>query len=400
MHRISKVFMKVVILNWSEGENDPFSVFNNTLKKYVKEAGKNPVIMDINEPNLYEKLIEIKKMEGIEFVITWQGIGSSQTLENGEYFWKTFKVPLICLHGDHPSHCPRNHVHESNYCIHMYLDSEFACYSNNHFRRLFGAHCINMPVVYLEDSPREVLGDYFVFPKNITRPAIMEQSWKLNLDEKLYHFCMDVAGILKEKIHQQSYLDFHSLIDRLIIEFNFLELLEGTYSQFYHYVHSQLDFYVRNYRSVTLVKELSDVPIKIFGRGWDEIKEKGSKNHQFFNGLQSRDSGQLFYSKYGLLDISPSRCLHDRTLRAIANKTSFLCSANMDHVIPDAASFQDIFFTFQPEDIIKKCEKVMKDPFKHLQLCQAFGKTYQMLFRPFEFVNHLSSLARQASYTD
>jgi hypothetical protein len=147
--------MKAIILNWKSGENDPFSVVTDTVRQHFRACGKNVEVIEISQRDWPTRLNEVLP-GGVEFVLTWQGLGSSATAgAPGESLWDHLKIPLICIHGDHPSHMPLNHQLESPYCFHLYTNAEFARYSNRHFRRKRSASlvCGNDPAT-ISWSPR------------------------------------------------------------------------------------------------------------------------------------------------------------------------------------------------------------------------------------------------------
>src|SRR6266496_4044629 len=148
--RTSQTGMNVVILNWKAGENDPFTVVNATIRQHLLACGKNVEVIEITEPNWTARVTELTAV-GVEFVFTWQGLGSRATVgERGESLWDHLKIPLICIHGDHPSHMPLNHQLESRYCFHLYANAEFARYSNRHFRRRRSASVVDLPQLFRE----------------------------------------------------------------------------------------------------------------------------------------------------------------------------------------------------------------------------------------------------------
>jgi hypothetical protein len=65
--------MSIVILNWAKGENDPFTYFNDRLKRSFEQIGRTTRIIGIDDqmvPNLFDAHA---KSTGIEFIFTWQG---------------------------------------------------------------------------------------------------------------------------------------------------------------------------------------------------------------------------------------------------------------------------------------------------------------------------------------
>ena len=108
------------------------------------------------------------------------------------------------------------------------------------------------------------------------------------------------------------------------------------------------------------------------------------------------DSQHLYYARYGLIDISPAKGLHDRTRRAMANGGAFLSSANLEDSFADIGRFDRLFFSFRTHEISEKCEAVLRDPEGHLGVAQEFATLYHNRFHFRDFVGKIDFLAKLA----
>jgi len=50
--------MKVIIVNWNHGENDPFSVLNQAIEKYFIACGKSVEILEISDDRFMNRLLD------------------------------------------------------------------------------------------------------------------------------------------------------------------------------------------------------------------------------------------------------------------------------------------------------------------------------------------------------
>ena len=389
--------MKVVLLNWRVGENDPFSFVNATLRQHLRACGRNVEVIEITEEGWADQLASLVP-GGIEFVFTWQGLGSSATLsEGGTNLWDYLKVPLICLHGDHPSHMPLNHELESPYCFHLYTNAAFARYSNRHFRSTRSASVIDLPQVFREPRLERRTGDYFVLAKNVNHPEDTEAVWRQGMTKAEFAAYMMAAETLKSRIAQESYVEIHDILDDLIVT-NGLDWLNPTADPArYHLYHSQLDNYLRSYKSIAAVTAMRDFPLRVYGRGWDRVARNAPSSHVFAPGRNMADSQDIYYTRFGLVDISPAKVLHDRTRRAMANGSPFLSSANLEDSFANIELFDQLFFSFRPAELQTRCAAVLHDPASHLELAQQFADLYHNTFRVNDFVNYLANFARVAA---
>jgi hypothetical protein len=390
--------MQVVILNWSGGENDPFSVMNETLRQHFRACGKNVAVVELARDDWWPRLLELAPL-GVELAFTWQGLGSGVTMtEKGESIWEHLRIPLVCVHGDHPSHMPGNHQLESRYCFHLYTNAEFARYSNRHFRRLRGASVIDIPQLHRERPLSGKAGDHFVIAKNLDDPVETEQRWRETLDKRTYDAYMAAAESVKGLLAKQPYVELHEVIDD-IVERDGIDWLSASGSSGAHHAyHSELDFYVHSHKTAWVVTQLRDVPLRICGRGWDRLARSASRVHVFEAGRPMAQSQPLYYSRYGIIDISPAKGLHDRTRRAMVNGTGFLSSANLEDSFADIARYGQLFYDFTGEDLRAKCAAVMQAPEEHATVARSFADRYHDRFHFRQFVNRIDDLANGARW--
>jgi len=386
--------MCVVILNWRRGENDPFSVFNASLREHLRECGKNVELIETASDDWPRRLGDLAR-SGVEFALTWQGLGSRVGIgASGASLWDHFGIPLMCLHGDHPSHMPLNHQLESRYCFHLYAYADAARYSNRHFRRSRGASLFDVPQLHREPRLKHTSGEHFVFAKNITHPLDTESLWKEKLDQPTFDAYMAAAEVLRRRIAEAPYVEMHDVLDELISERNLHWLRPEANGPMYHQYHSQLDLYMRSYKSVAAVTALREFPVKVYGRGWERIAQDAPASHLFASGRNTADSQELYYSRFGLIDISPSKGLHDRAHRAMANGVGFLSSASLDERFPGSESFGRLFFSFREHELAERCAAVVADPEAHRNAARQFADLYYSTYSPRQFVNRLDMLAK------
>jgi hypothetical protein len=384
--------MKVVILNWSEAENNPFEFSSKNYAELLKQSGREVVMLELTDKNWREQLNDLKA-DGIEFVISFQGLGTNLYF-NGKNFWDLIKLPIVCLHGDHPCHWPQNQNLDSRYCLHLYANAEWAQYANQHFHKKFaasvGARSL-FPPEPLEEKPQ---GDFFVMAKNIKPPEIFEKHWKTDHPAHVSKAMLGASAMLRDVLRSsEKYVRIHELIDAYVESENLDFMKAKVNPVFSHSVHSQLDFYVRNLNSVRALEELHDVPVKVYGKGWDRLPLPHSSKHTFHLGLSTEDSRTLYNSRFGLIDISPAQGLHDRAKRAMSNKSSFSCNADMDFQY-EAGRFPSIFFKLRESGLRQTAEVIMADPVGHRAACSDFATLYQTLHQPQDFLTRIENFAR------
>jgi len=388
--------MIVVILNWKNGENDPFTPFNQVLANYLEASGKCTKTVQLTDADWPDQILKLKEV-GIDFVFTWQGLGTRFVVgAQNQNIWDIAQVPLITVHGDHPSHMPANHSYESRHCAHLYGTSEFSDYANRYFRKKSRAITINNSPLFSLDTVLDEQGpECFVLPKNVTPPVTIENKWKTALDKRGFDFYMSAAETLKFMLAHEDHLRIHPILDAFLLSRHFEEYFVQNNPAAFHAFHSELDFYLRNIKSVGILEALKDVPLQIIGRGWEPYASVGNPNHHFLRAGNLIDNQKQYYSKFGIIDVTPSATgLHDRTARAMRNETPFLSSGYLPEFLPNMNRYDHLFYRFNGNDLREKCESVMSDPQAHAELAVEFSYLYQMQNQPSEFVWKLDSIAR------
>ena len=388
--------MLVVILNWKEGENDPFTAFNEALAGHFEAYGKEVRILEITDPAWIQQLTALDLQSGVELVFTFQGIGSAPLVGHPpRNIWEALGTPLVCFHGDHPCHMPDNHRLDIPNAMHLYSTREFNAYANRHFRRRVPGTHAHSPMMSRDIPLGRRSGDSFIFAKNIVHPRQMEKVWREELSPESGQILLEIAEMLRAEMRKSPWVDPHAVVDAYLATQTPPPYDPRVNAEGFHALHSQMDLYSRNLKSVQVVETLHDVPLQIHGRGWEAFAAAGNPKHQFFRGRPMAYSQSLYYSNYGILDVTPSMTgMHDRTLRALRNETPFLSSAHLPGFLPDMKPFGPLFFGFAGTDLREKAEAVMADPEGHAERSRAFSMEYQRRVDPMDFVRTLDLLGR------
>lgn len=391
--------MNIVLINWMEGENDPFTLFNNCIAEKIIANGRNPVIVNLDAH--FDQNLTTALAQGVDFAITWQGIGSSlKNLSSSQTIWDDLKIPLICLHGDHPCHAAANHLGESKFIAHLYATASFADYANKYIPRKYPAQYINIPnfLPINPDLPEKYVGDYFVLPKNLDDTQTTLDSLRQNYSNSLYEKFYEISNAIKEEFSLGNKVNHHKIIDNFLSPSFFDTLKDELKTQdelaLYHFVHSLTDKFFRNFVSEKILLEMSDVKIKVFGRGWDRYIKMENKNHEFHSFDKAVNGDFQFQSNYGILDVAPiNDSLHDRTLRAMSNKNGFLTGSYWDFTTHLNKDFSNLFYSGVKNELREKAEIVIQDPLKHRNLSNDFSSSYNNNFSFYRFLKDLENIA-------
>ncbi|MBC5764326.1 hypothetical protein [Ramlibacter albus] len=373
--------MTIGLLNWADAENDPFTAFNAALKLEFEACGRDVVVIPLGAT--FRTALETAMARGLDYVLAWQGVGSAFARKTGgPCIWDELELPLFCIHGDHPCHMPPNHAAQSTHVRHWYGAASFARYANRHFPRTHRAETIDPVVVYRKARFLPPEGDWFVFPKNLDDVELTLQQWRERFPRPLYTLLADCVEAIRAALRTGRPTDHHEVIDHVLAERDIGALVARIpgvdATSMAHSLHDELDKTYRNVLSEHVLDELADVPLRVYGRGWERHAARGNPRHQFHPAGKAADNEHLYYSGWGIVDVAPAfDSVHDRTLRAIACRTSFLAACSWPWPAGVRRLSEGLLFNGALGNLRQLAEEVIADPQRHHARCVAFGRSHQ-----------------------
>ncbi|MBD8528965.1 MULTISPECIES: hypothetical protein [unclassified Massilia] len=389
--------MSIVIINWRGGENDPFTYFSECAKRAFEQMGRPTHIVNLDD-SLMNALADINN-KGIDFVILWQGVGSQigATDTDATTLWDQLKVPVLCYHGDHPCHMPGNHKAMSPWVQHIYSVASFAMFANMHYPRETTATFYQTPVWFEDGVQGRFEGDFFVLPKNLDDLDTTLDGWRGATERRVASFLLNAADAIIGEFRNGNRTNHHDIIDGMLdpeMMAALREDLQSTELAVRVHIHMLLDKIYRNMVAEHIVNDLADVPLKIYGRGWERFRLRQNRHHEFLAFDAMSDNAFQFASRYGIIDAAPiGDALHDRTLRAMGNRSGFLMGSNWAYETFLGGDYGELFFDGAPGGLRARAERVMQSPDAHRARCREFARDYQQQFPLFAFVKYLEGMS-------
>jgi len=382
--------MHIVLVNWSSGENNPFTFFNEELKTKLLQYGCIVNIVELND-EFISNLCEIYKKLRIDLVLTHQGFGTDYKIsQTNNSIWDVLQIKIISLGSDHPCHSPNLNKTDSIFVLHTYCVRSYAEYANKHFKQINKSKFLGTPCLFnktsITSSPK--VGDFFVFPKNIDDIESIYSRWLSSYHSELSRVLVSISEDVINEYQRVPPFDHHNLIDDSLSrheEFvSKLKIYPEKYESIKHGIHAEVDKIYRNNASELVLKELRDLPLIINGRGWEKFHNGKSNSHEFNSFGEVKFGQYQFQSRYGIIDVVPFyEAMHDRTSRAIAYKSGFLSNTNIDLRDCYGERYNDVFFTGIPGNLRSLAEKVLDDPVNHINRCNEIGEICNKI-EPFE----------------
>lgn len=396
--------MRIIILNWSEGENDPFSYFNQQFRQQLVDLGHEVHIVPLNAL-LGSTLQLIQAAAPVDLVFTWQGLGSMiGDASSGQTLWEQLGIPLVCLHGDHPCYNPANHQQTSLHVMHLYTVSAFARDANRLIARKWPALFEEIPSFFVApEALPEFQGDFFVLPKNLTDTVETRRRWKQICDAPTYRMLCAGADAIEQAYRNGNDRDHHEVIlDALaapIPKTVRSGRANGKVADLVFQLGRELDQVHRNLAAEFVLESLPDVPIRVYGRGWDRFASRGNPQHTFHPFDHVAQGDWQYRSTYGIIDIAPHRSsLHDRTLRAMRHGAGFLTSSSWRRDEPIHREFAGLFFAGDANALAAKADAVRNDPDAHRARVQMFAGVFDALFSMDEFMGRVRHHAAERGF--
>lgn len=209
--------------------------------------------------------------QGIAMAWGHAGIGAKLELE-GKCFWDMVKVPFISVLADSPCWRPCNHSVKSDYVVNAYIFKEWLRVQRDFIRApqsstLVKAGIIPNPArdaIPWRDRPRRM-----VFVKNGGDAEARRANWQV-LPRRWRTILEDAATIA---IRQPT----GDITDIALAAFEAHGIAPEQRTEILFGLLLELDLYVRDTRSTRLVTSLLDLPVDIYGRGWDHLSSRATR---------------------------------------------------------------------------------------------------------------------------
>jgi hypothetical protein len=240
-----------------------------------REQGIDVVDIDLSAAGWQQRLLECIERSDFRFALVGSGIGLSLQ-ENGRNFWAHRRVPVFCLHYNHPAY---RHAVERDLPPNIvlgYMFRDHTLFQHEHIGSENLVTSIHFGAPEMAETGREDGEVRVVFPKTGNDPAELERSWRgLPL----------VAPILSDLVDEVGLGNCAAFLPavRKVCAAHGLEVQPfGTLSRF---LIAQLDDYVRRRKSTMIALALKPFPVDVFGRSWEHVTASGTGRARFHGPL-------------------------------------------------------------------------------------------------------------------
>ncbi|MCR5791947.1 MAG: glycosyltransferase [Lachnospiraceae bacterium] len=278
--------MKKIVL--FTGGTETLAFFSRQLAGYLKELGHDVFLFDLY--NIKMDIWDLRWFcEGgnvVTLTFNFNGICGEEIFlnEDGTFFWDTLDIPVINIVVDHPFYYHKYLNHLPQKYVHISIDRFHEAYMKEYFPEVALGPLVPLAGTALkplkDTLPIEKRPYDIVFTGNYTSPHAYDNVIERNGPEyaNFYH------GIIDDLIaHPDTPMEkaFYSHIKREMPELSTSEVKQCMESLIF------IDLYVRFYFRAEAIRTLADngLPVKIYGKGWDELSCAHPENIHFENKL-------------------------------------------------------------------------------------------------------------------
>lgn len=325
-----------------ENENGILRHLSHGLMGLLEPFGYSSHVIDLGDP-AWPGQLEALLQSGIAMAWGHAGIGASLQIE-GQNLWERAQVPFVSVLADSPCWHPCNHAVGSRFVVNAYLYPEWMRVQRQFIRSaqvsaVVQGGLIPNPLhdrILWRSRPRRM-----VLVKTGGDPVKRRQGWAA-LPRRMRAVLEDAAtaalgrgtGDVTDTVIEAMAANQVSYEGRTDILFGIM---------------AELDLYVRDNRSTAVVSALLDIPVDIYGRGWDHVSHRAVKA-RFHPAFDAELLPNLYAETQFMLNTTPnfSSGVHERVAYGLDARCCVVSDVN-DYMRTALTSIPT-FFGFEPVD--------------------------------------------------
>ncbi|GIO12297.1 hypothetical protein J19TS2_18520 [Cohnella xylanilytica] len=264
VYDLNHPFNGQIILFKGQSQYDVLRSFIDGIYDALRQLGHRPVVIDLTDSDVGMQLERVLQ-QPVFFALGINGMGIELKYRDQSLF-DAAGFPFFAFLVDHPFHHARRLQFAVHNLIVSCIDEYHVAYLREYFpelvcTRAFIPHCAasKESSVPISDRKYDV-----VFAGTYTDPDQARGQWA-DFDPHLRDFLDDVA----ERALYDSTRPLIGIMQDLLVEKGLGE--NRIYLQKLTSLLAPLDLYVRNRRRKEMVESILDLPVHVFGNGWDSL---------------------------------------------------------------------------------------------------------------------------------
>lgn len=314
---VSRQRSKILLFQWRASAYDSLRYLQDLLGDEFVSMGFEIERVTLGDDGWSDRLQQLLNNEEILFAMGFSGVGSDLLTGSQTLIWEASRTPFFNWCCDHPCYFPKRHAISSQWLIHGFVFPEHAQYSVEHFNATgMTSHAhLAMPSVSAFDVthlPISQRNHRIIYTKSGKDTKLIEQGW-----QKLPKIQQNILFGASEELFQSSTQSALKVIQKISSENGLF--LSGSNALTMNLMR-EIDAYIRFKRANLVIQALMDMPVDVYGAGWDHLDWAGAKGARHFGPVPLSDSRSNLAKYLGCLSIHPfvEGSVHDRNFFAIA----------------------------------------------------------------------------------
>ena len=314
---------KIIVSFVGENENGILRQLSHDLMKQLEPAGFSGHVIDLGKPDWLQQFSPLLQ-KGIYVALGHAGIGAGLEI-NGQSLWDAVKVPFVSIMADPPSAVPQNHSVKSHYVANAYIFEEWLRFQQRFIRSTQFSTLVGCPGVVpnplCDQTAWRDRSQRMVFVKTGENPQVRRDTW--NTIPSRWKRVLEEASA--SAITRQT----GDITDILVAACDAYNVQTDSRREIFYFLFQECDLYVRSYRANELVKALLALPVDIYGRNWDHLKD-GATKARFHSAIDAGRLYELYADTQFLLNTSPNMAsgIHERVACGLASRCCVVSDRN------------------------------------------------------------------------
>ena len=380
---------KIIVGFVGQNENGILRHLTEGLMSLLKPHGYSGHVLELGNPNWGNQFDELLK-QGIAMAWGHAGIGAKLELQ-GQCIWDLIKVPFISVLADPPCWRPCNHSISSSYVANAYLYPEWLDVQ----RRFIQASQLStlvhgglVPNPARNRIPWSARPRRMVFIKTGGDPEARRAGWQA-LPGRWRAIIEDAASAaISRRTGDITDLVVDAAEAHHMVPEQRTDLLFGLMTE--------VDLFVRETRSTAVARALVDLPVDIYGRGWEHVSHLATQA-RFHNAFDARSLPDVYAETQFMLNTTPnfSSGVHERVAYGLEARCCVVSDENK--FMEAELSGIPTFFPINPRDarLSERLKHIFYDTTDYTPLTQPGLELVTRLFDGERYMLSLLDLAQE-----
>ncbi len=347
-----------------ENENGILRHLSHGLMGLLQPFGYDPHVIELGDPAWPHKLDALVE-QGIAMAWGHAGVGARLEIK-GQNFWELVKVPFVSVLADPPCWRPCNHAVASRYVVNAYLYPEWLRVQQRFIRSAQVSALVQgglVPNPFRDRIPWRSRPRRMVLVKTGDDPVARRTAWA-TLPQRMRAVLEDAAAVAAgQGTGDVTEIVLDAMAAHHVTYDGRTDILFGLMAE--------LDRYVRDTRSTALVSALLDLPVDIYGRGWDHVSHRSTRA-RFHPAFDAAGLPEAYAETQFVLNSTPNFAsgVHERVAYGFDARCCVVSDQNA--YMRTALAGIPTFFAIDPGDagVSERLRAIYDDPADYTDLAQ------------------------------